>query len=177
MPQLAASLQLASVRAWSCAAESGRNKIKPRAAASAADATTRPRWVVGRRRPGRLTVPVLAAWARPRTWRSPTCRGRPRTWRSHAVVSASSASPRGGQLRDRALRRSFHGRCPTAALLITGGLLVVWLPLDVCGFIPVLAHGWHGHTFGTGSAQGGRLELYWLGMSAPRYAFPCGRMG
>ena len=32
---------------------------------------------------------------------------------------------------------------PTAAFLVRAGFLVVWLPLDVCGFRPLLARDWH----------------------------------
>ena len=45
---------------------------------------------------------------------------------------------------DRPLTRSFHHRWPAAAFLVRGGLFVVWLSLDVFGFRPVLARGWHG---------------------------------
>src|SRR5215510_8949613 len=42
------------------------------------------------------------------------------------------------------LRRSFRGRRPTAAFLIRAGLLVVWLPLDGCGYRLVRAREGHG---------------------------------
>ena len=41
------------------------------------------------------------------------------------------------------LRRSFRGHLSTAAFLARAGLLGVWLRLDVSGFRPVLARGWH----------------------------------
>jgi hypothetical protein len=42
------------------------------------------------------------------------------------------------------LRRSFHAGGQAAVFLIRAGLLVVWLQLNVSGFRPVLARGWHG---------------------------------
>jgi hypothetical protein len=44
---------------------------------------------------------------------------------------------------DLPLTRSFPGRSSTAALLVRAGLLIVWLQLNVSGFRPVLACGWH----------------------------------
>jgi len=48
------------------------------------------------------------------------------------------------QLGDRLLRRSFHAAGQPAAFLVRGGLLIVWLQLNVSGFVVVLARGWHG---------------------------------
>jgi hypothetical protein len=45
---------------------------------------------------------------------------------------------------DRPLTRSFLGQRRTAAFLVSAVALAVWLPLDVRGFRPVLARGWHG---------------------------------
>src|ERR1700733_1993365 len=39
--------------------------------------------------------------------------------------------------------RSFQVLRSTAAFLMRAGFLVVWLPLDVCGFRLVLARRWH----------------------------------
>jgi hypothetical protein len=44
---------------------------------------------------------------------------------------------------DRPLTRSFQALLPTAMLLMRAGFLAVGLPLDVCGFCPVLAREWH----------------------------------
>jgi hypothetical protein len=41
--------------------------------------------------------------------------------------------------RDRPLRRSSHTLWPSAAILVSAGLLVFWLPFDVSGFRPF----WH----------------------------------
>jgi hypothetical protein len=46
---------------------------------------------------------------------------------------------------DLPLRRSFHARGQPAVSLVTAGLLVAWLQLNVSGFRLVLARGWHGH--------------------------------
>ena len=46
--------------------------------------------------------------------------------------------------RDPLLRRSFHAGGQAAAFLIRAGLLVVRVQLNVSGFHPVLARGWHG---------------------------------
>ncbi len=46
--------------------------------------------------------------------------------------------------RDLLLRRSFHAAGQPATSLIGAGSLIVWLQLDVSGFCPVLARGWHG---------------------------------
>jgi hypothetical protein len=40
--------------------------------------------------------------------------------------------------------RSFQAGGPPAAFLISAGLLIVSLQLDVSGFLLVLARGWHG---------------------------------
>lgn len=45
--------------------------------------------------------------------------------------------------RDRLLRSSFFGLWPPVDFLVRAALLGVWLLLDVCGFRPVLARGWH----------------------------------
>jgi len=44
---------------------------------------------------------------------------------------------------DPLLRRSFHAAGQPAAFLIRAGLLIFWLQLNVSGFRPVLARGWH----------------------------------
>ena len=55
-----------------------------------------------------------------------------------------ACAPNATRTRDLPLRRSFHTLRSTAAFLVRAGFLVVWLPLDVSGFCPVLARGWHG---------------------------------
>ena len=45
--------------------------------------------------------------------------------------------------RDLPLRRSFRALRSTAASLARAGFFVIWLPLNVRGFCPVLARGWH----------------------------------
>ena len=47
---------------------------------------------------------------------------------------------------DRLLRSSFFGQWRPAAFLLRASLLGVWPQLDVPGFRPVLARGWHGLT-------------------------------
>src|SRR5262249_13381073 len=44
---------------------------------------------------------------------------------------------------DRPLRRSFHGRRPTVAFLVTAGSVVVWIPFDGCGYRFVRAREGH----------------------------------
>jgi hypothetical protein len=68
----------------------------------------------------------------------PVCRGRMPLW-SALVVSLLVAHHHD----DRPLRRSFHVPGPTGASLVRAAFLVVWLPLDVRGFRPVLACAWH----------------------------------
>ena len=50
----------------------------------------------------------------------------------------------GFEPRDPLLRRSFQAGGQAAAFLVSAGLLIVWLQLNVYGFRPVLARGWHG---------------------------------
>ena len=54
-----------------------------------------------------------------------------------------SCAPNATRTRDLPLRRSFHAAGQAAVLLVKGGLLVVWLQLNVSGFRPVLARGWN----------------------------------
>jgi hypothetical protein len=56
------------------------------------------------------------------------------------LAAVSALAP---ELFDQPLRRSFHGRRPTATFLVRAGLLIVWLHLNVSGFRLVLARGWH----------------------------------
>ena len=46
--------------------------------------------------------------------------------------------------RDLPLRRSFHAAGQLATFLVRASLLNFWLQLNVSGFRPVLARGWHG---------------------------------
>jgi hypothetical protein len=55
-----------------------------------------------------------------------------------------TCAPKATRTRDLPLRRSFHVPGSTAAFLVRGGLLVVWLPLDACGFRLVRAREGHG---------------------------------
>lgn len=57
---------------------------------------------------------------------------------------------------DLPLTRSFHAGRQAAAFLLRAGLLVVWLQLNVPGFRPVLARGWHG-AFRDATADTGTL--------------------
>ena len=45
------------------------------------------------------------------------------------------------------LGRSFQAGGQTAVFLVGAGLLIAWLRLNVSGFGPVLARGWHGQPF------------------------------
>jgi hypothetical protein len=53
-------------------------------------------------------------------------------------------APTATRTRDLPLRRSFHNRRSTAALLARAGLAVVWVPFGTCRFRLVLAREWHG---------------------------------
>ena len=48
---------------------------------------------------------------------------------------------------DRLLTMSILGPYSTAVMLVSVGLLLVLVPLNVPGFCPVLARGWHGHAW------------------------------
>ena len=54
-----------------------------------------------------------------------------------------TCAPTATRTRDLPLRRSFRALRPTAVILLSAGFLVVWPPLDVPGFRPVLARDWH----------------------------------
>lgn len=73
-------------------------------------------------------------------------------WAWHSPDDAAShpkahapLKPTFGTERDLPLRRSSHVLRPTAALLLSAGFLVGWLPPIARGFRPVLARGWHGY--------------------------------
>jgi hypothetical protein len=67
-------------------------------------------------------------------------------------------------LYDLPLTRSFRVLSSTAAFLVSVGLLVVWLPPDVCGFRPVLARGWHAASgYGVRSRPEAKQSPWWLG--------------
>jgi hypothetical protein len=61
-----------------------------------------------------------------------------------AMLASIPVSRRGGSACDRLLRRSFHAAGQLATFLVRVGLLNFWLQLNVSGFRPVLARGWHG---------------------------------
>ena len=71
----------------------------------------------------------------------PMCRAAHRLLLSIARVPGllKTCAPTATRTRDLPLRRSSYGRSPSAALLVRGGLLVVCVPLDVCGFCLVRA--------------------------------------
>jgi len=54
-----------------------------------------------------------------------------------------TCAPTATRTRDLPLMRSFHAGGQAAVFLIRAGLLIVWLQLNVSGFRPVLARGWH----------------------------------
>jgi hypothetical protein len=75
-------------------------------------------------------------------------------WVSNVGVNRSTSAvcdgvmagaPGRTRTRDPLLKRSFHAAGQPATFLIRAGLLIFWLQLNVSGFRPVLARGWHRH--------------------------------
>jgi hypothetical protein len=65
-------------------------------------------------------------------------------WKNSVELRASGRI----RTRDPLLRRSFHAWGQPAVSLVRASLLIAWLRLNVSGFRPVLARGWHGARLG-----------------------------
>jgi hypothetical protein len=107
----------------------------------------------GQPRHGRVHGPHL-----PQMTRTSSCPpGRLARCISPSRSNPGSAGHEGQLLRcDRPLTRSFHGLRSTAVFLVRAGFLVVWIPLSICRFGPVLAHGWHDQHHSTAVGAVGR---------------------
>lgn len=78
-----------------------------------------------------------------------------------------TCAPNATRTRDLPLRRSFHAVSQPAVFLVRAGLLIVWLQLNVSGFRPVLARGWHGPRLSMRTAGAALLAVERCALNVP----------